>query len=122
VSVISINKALDSVQRLFFDTAPLIYFVEENAVYLNRVKSILILVDEGKVGSFTSVVTLTEIFPLPMRSGDTALIQKHRDFLLHSQNLSLVKIDISVAMQAADLRSKYNLRTADALQIARLSV
>jgi predicted nucleic acid-binding protein len=118
VSVISVSNALEGVQRIFFDTAPLIYFIEENVTYLNRVKSILLLVDEGKITSFTSVVTLTEILPLPMRSGNIGLIQKHRDFLLHSQNLSLVKIDISIAMQAAELRSKYNLRTADALQLA----
>ncbi len=118
MSIISVNKALEEVQRLFFDTAPLIYFVEENVIYLNRVKAILALVDVGKIDSFTSVLTLTEILPLPMRSGDAVLIQKHRDFLLHSQNLSLLKVDISIAMQAAELRSKYNLRTADALQIA----
>ncbi len=118
MSVISVNKAVEGIQRLFFDTAPLIYFVEENIIYLERIKAILTLLNSGKFESFTSVVTLTEILPLPMRSGDTVLIQKHRDFLLHSQNLSLVKIDVSIAMQAAELRSKYNLRTADALQIA----
>ena len=118
VSTISVNKALEGIQRLFFDTAPLIYFVEENNTYLSRVKAILALVDAGKLASFTSVVTLTEILPLPMKSGDPLLIQKHRDFLLHSRNLSLLKIDISIAMQAAELRSKYNLRTADALQVS----
>jgi len=118
VSVISVNKTLEGIQRLFFDTAPLIYFVEENVAYLERIKTILKLLDAGKFASFTSVVTLTEILPLPMRSGDAVLIQKHRNFLLHSQNLALIKIDISIAMQAAELRSKYNLRTADALQIA----
>jgi predicted nucleic acid-binding protein len=118
VSAISVNKALDGIQRLFFDTAPLIYFIEENVTYLERVKAILNLLDAGKFTSFTSVVTLTEILPLPMRTGDAVLIQKHRDFLLHSRNLSLITIDIFIAMQAAELRSKYNLRTADALQIA----
>lgn len=110
VNAISGSKALQGVRRLFFDTAPLIYFIEENATYLQRVKSILRQTDAGQFESFTSVLTLTEILPLPMRTGDQILIQKHRDFLLHSQNLSLVKIDVSVAMDAAALRAKYRLR------------
>jgi predicted nucleic acid-binding protein len=90
VSAISVNKALDGVQRIFFDTAPLIYFVEENVAYIERIKTILELLDNGSFTGFTSVVTLTEILPLPIRAGNATLIQKHRDFLLHSRNLSLV--------------------------------
>ena len=118
MSAISVNKAFEGVQRLFFDTAPLIYFVEENVTYVERVKAILVCLDAGKFAGFTSVVTLTEILPLPIKTGDAILIKKHHDFLLHSRNLSLVNIDISIGLQAGELRSKYNLGTADALQIA----
>ena len=111
MSAISVSKALEDVQRLFFDTAPLIYFVEENVTYIERVKAILEILDKRSFAGFTSVVTLTEILPLPIRTGNVALIQKHHDLLLHSQNLSLIKVDIAVAMQAAELRAKYNLRT-----------
>ena len=37
VSATSVNKALHGVQRLFFDTALLIYFVEENVAYIERI-------------------------------------------------------------------------------------
>ena len=113
-----VSNALAGVQRTFFDTAPLIYFIEESPAYLERMKAILMLLDNGVFTGYTSVVTLTEILPLPMRVGDANLVQKHRDFLLHSRGLTLIKIDVPVALRAAELRSKYSLRTADAFQVA----
>lgn len=118
VSANSVSNALAGVRRVFFDTALLIYFIEENPAYLERMKTILILLDTGAFAGYTSVVTLTEILPLPMRVGDADLVQRHRDFLLHSRGLDLIKIDVPVALRAAELRSKYGLRTADAFQVA----
>lgn len=118
MSAISISKAISGVERLFLDTAPLIYFLEENIVYLDRVKTILEKLNAGQLEGFTSVVTLTEVLPLPMKSRDSLRISKHQDFLLRSQHLAMISIDIPIAIKAAELQSSYNLRTPDALQLA----
>lgn len=43
----TIHQALSGVTALGFDTAPLIYFVEQNATYVDRVREIIRRVDAG---------------------------------------------------------------------------
>jgi len=43
------------------DTAPLIYFIEENPSYLPRVRPFFEAIDRGDIQVVTSVLTLTEV-------------------------------------------------------------
>lgn len=66
----------------------------------------------------TSVITLVEVLVQPLRHHAVDLQRQYRDLLRHSRNMQVVPIDPAVAEQAADLRSRHNLRTPDALQVA----
>lgn len=50
------------------DTAPLIYFIEENPLYLPLVRPFFEAIDRGEFRLVTSVLTLTEVLIHPMRS------------------------------------------------------
>lgn len=63
-----IEALRDSVVAL--DTAPLIYFIEENPPYLPLVRPFFEAVDRGELRVVTSVLTLTEVLVHPMRHGD----------------------------------------------------
>ncbi len=52
------------------DTAPLIYFIEENPTYLPIVGRFFEAVDRGEFRVVTSVLTLTEVLVHPLRHGD----------------------------------------------------
>jgi hypothetical protein len=55
------------------DTAPLIYLIEENPIYLPIVRPFFERLDLGEFRVVTSVVTLAEVLVHPMRQGDHEL-------------------------------------------------
>lgn len=113
-----IVDALKGVHRLAVDTAPFIYYIEENPAYLSRVAPIFLAADTGQIALVTSTITVAEVLIHPLRLGAVSLRDEYLDLLLHSANLELQSIDIEVAQRAAALRAAYNIRLPDALQIA----
>lgn len=99
------------------DTAPLIYFIEENPTYLEAVKLFFEAMDRGDFTVVTSTVTLLEVLVHPLRSNNTALAAEYRDILLNSK-LMTVEVSNTIAEQAAQLRATHNIRTPDAIQIS----
>ena len=99
------------------DTAPLIYFIEENPNYLEAVKLFFEAMERGDFTVVTSTVTLLEVLVHPLRSNNTALAAEYRDILLNSK-LMTVEVTSTIAEQAARLRAVHNIRTPDAIQIS----
>lgn len=100
------------------DTAPLIYFIEENPLYLPLVRPFFEAVDRGEFRVVTSVLTLTEVLIHPMRKGDPDLADRYRRILLEAENVSTASVSEAVAEDAAQLRAQHGLRTPDAIQLA----
>ncbi|MBN1565724.1 MAG: PIN domain-containing protein [Anaerolineae bacterium] len=88
-----LSEGLKTTQRLYIETAPLIYYVETNPAYIARMDAIIAAVENGAFLAFSSV-------------------------LVHNQDLRLLSITTRIAETAADLRARYNLRTPDALHVA----
>jgi predicted nucleic acid-binding protein len=116
--VIKLDEALQGITLLGLDSAPLIYFVERHPVYLLLMREIIRRIDSGLVSGNSSVITLTEVLVQPKKLGRTDIENEYHDLLYHSQNFDLLHITPAIAEQAADLRSRYPIRTPDALQIA----
>ena len=57
------------------DTAPLIYFIEENPTYLEATKLFFEAMDRGDLTIVTSTVTLLEVLVHPLRSNNSALVK-----------------------------------------------
>jgi len=100
------------------DTTPLIYFIEENPTYLDRLCPFFEAVDRGEFSVVTSVVTLLEVLVHPFRRGDPTLAQQYRDILLNARGLTTVLLSRDIAEEAAQIRATHNIRTPDAIQIA----
>lgn len=113
-----IADALKGVQRLYIETAPLIYYVEEHPTYIARMDAIIEAIDDGEITAYSSVIILTEVLNQPMKTGDKKLEQEYRDILVNSGSYQLVAINVQIAEVAAGLRAKYGLRTPDALHVA----
>jgi predicted nucleic acid-binding protein len=98
------------------DTAPLIYFIEENSTYIEAVRLFFEAMDRGNFIVVTSSITLLEVLVHPLRNNNKELASEYRDILLNSK---LITSDVSsaIAEQAAQLRASYNLRTPDAIQV-----
>ena len=110
---------LAQLNTLFIDTAPIIYFIEAHPQFGPLVKQVVHAFQTEGLTAFSSVITLTEVYPKLIKSGDEALAKKFSEFLKHGRNLRLLEISENIAERAGKLRGRYpDLKTIDALQIA----
>lgn len=61
-------------QTVGLDTAPLIYFIEQNEAYLELVRAFFGAMSRGEFQVVTSTLTLTEVLVHPLRSGMSNLL------------------------------------------------
>ncbi|MCA9945379.1 MAG: PIN domain-containing protein [Ardenticatenaceae bacterium] len=113
-----VEDALRDVRRLFVDTAPVIYFVEQNPNFQSQINAIFEQVDAGQVRVVNSPITLAECLIGPMRSGDEQLQSDFQELLVRGAFTEFVTISEAIAVDAARLRAAYNVSLADALQLA----
>ncbi|MFW6184641.1 MAG: type II toxin-antitoxin system VapC family toxin [Chloroflexota bacterium] len=104
-------------QVIALDTAPLIYFIEEHPSYLSIVEPFFTAMDEGLLSVVTSTVTLLEVLVYPIGKGNAEVIQKYQSVLLSVEGLTTVDLSSAIAIEAAQLRAKYNIATPDAIQL-----
>jgi len=103
-------------KTIALDTAPLIYFIEENQIYLKSVRDFFEAMEREEFSVITSSVTLLEVLVHPLRNNNQELAKEYRDILLNSK-LMTFEISNAIAERAAHLRATFNIRTADAIQI-----
>jgi predicted nucleic acid-binding protein len=107
-----------SAAKIFFDTSPFIYLIENHADYYPKISQFLL--NEVNNGSefITNVLTYSEFCVKPQKLNRLDLIE---DFgkLLTELDFNVVEIDIEVATIAYMLRAKYDfLKGIDAMQVA----
>ena len=111
----TIAGELNRVSSLFIDTAPIIYYIEAHPQFGPLAKEVFDSFLSGRITAYSSVLTLTEVLPKPIESGDVKLARKFSEFLEHGKNLNLVEITAAIAKQAGVLRGHYPvLRALDA--------
>ncbi len=109
---------LTDTRLIALDSMCFIYFFEANPHYGPLVKSIFSSITSRKISAVTSVITMAEIM---ITSSDIQTDEDKAYFrqrLLTMRNLSFKNVDLSLASHAADLRSYYKLKLADAIQLA----
>jgi predicted nucleic acid-binding protein len=100
------------------DTAPLIYYIEENPTFLPRVDSFFDAMLRGDFEVVTSTMTITEVLVHPIRQNNVALAAAYRDILQNADHLRTVPFTADIAETAARLRAEHKLHTPDAIQAA----
>lgn len=75
-------------QVVGLDSAPLIYFIEQNPAYIEMMRLFFRASDRGEFQVVTSVMTLVEVLVYPLRRGDTALAQRYRFQAISDDNFS----------------------------------
>lgn len=117
-----IAEALEGRQRIFLDTAPVIYFVERNPEYFARVEPFFQRLEAGDFVAVTSPITLSECLMHPIRDGAVELREAFEAAITFGCNTSFVVVDAAVSRRAAELRVQYGFRLPDALQLATAMV
>jgi len=72
------SEALGEIKTIFLDTAPVIYFIEAHHQFGPLVKQVVDLMNENRIEAFTSVLTLAEVLPKPVETGNDELAENSR--------------------------------------------
>lgn len=105
-------------KKVFLDTAPLIYYIEENPQYSIILNKLFLENSKGVFLFQTSVITLLEVLVLPMRMNEIQLVEQYQNILCNSRSIDILDLNIEIAKKAAAYRAKYGLKTPDSIQIA----
>ena len=100
------------------DTSVFIYHLEAHPDYQPLTQELLAGVETGQWKAITSTVTVMELTVRPWQLDRPAVAREYEALLAHFPNLVLADVTRDVARQAAQLRARYRVRPADALQVA----
>ena len=103
--------------RVALDTAIFIYFIEENARFLEAVLPLFQEADRGLRELVTSALTLMEVLVVPYRAGNRLLAERYEALLTRSRGIRLVDLSPDQLRAAAQLRAATGVKTPDALQL-----
>jgi predicted nucleic acid-binding protein len=95
-------------KRVFIDTAPLIYYIEDNKSYREILAEFMDLVEAGDVSLVSSTLTLLEVLVQPLRVNRHDIVKNYEEILTRSQSLQLFELDIIGGRRAAEIRARYN--------------
>jgi len=79
---------------------------------------ILRLLNSGSISAVTSEITIMEILVRPLQFGKFDVADEYETLLDNFPNLEIKAIDRKVSMRAAEIRAKYDLKPADAIQVS----
>jgi len=100
------------------DTAIFIYFIEEDARFLELVKPIFQAIDDGTLQAATSTLALLEVLVVPYRVGNLPLAERYESLLTRSRGLRVIDLERPILKAAAQIRARINLSTPDSIQVA----
>lgn len=114
----SLIDALFNAERVCLDTAPIIYYVEDNPTFVDIIAPVIGTIERGEKKCVCSVITLTEVLVKPLETKQIELAKKYRDLLTSCPHLDFHPVDQRIAEEAARIRAVYKFRIADAIQLA----
>lgn len=97
------------------DSAPLIYVLDEHPQFANQFVGLFEAAEAGALHIAISTITLAEVLTGPYRAGQTLLAKRYERALLQ---YNVIPVSATIAVLAAQLRSRYRLKLPDAMQLA----
>ncbi len=118
VGRMDLQKELRKLKKVGLDSSVLIYHLEGLDPYANLTENIFAAIAEGFLSAVLSTVSVTELLVQPFSANQPEQIAAFERFLFSLPNMDLISPDYPIAREAARLRSKYKIRTPDALLVA----
>lgn len=109
----------EDLDRIVLDTSCCIYFLSEHQAA--RREALLPLFDRASAGQLTIIlptVVVLELLTGPIRAGDPEAEANVRLFLSDMSGVSVIPLTFEIAVEAARIRSAYNLLSPDAAIVA----
>ncbi len=113
-----VNAKLLSAKSIFLDTAPIIYYIEENPKYLEILEEIFTPKKQNRFIFFSTVLTLIEVLVLPLKLKQFELANRYETIFKNSDYLNILPINNNIARLAAEIRAETGYKTPDSIQLA----
>ena len=105
-------------KKVFADTAPIIYYLENNPLYSEVIKRFFTTCIEKNIQVVTSAITVEEYLVYPYLSGQMDFVDNFKRFLDY-MNVKIIDINADIAEQASKIRGQYKgFKAMDALQLS----
>jgi len=105
-------------QIVGIDAQILIYYLEDNKEYADRVEKILENIQQGKLEAVFSGIGLIEILTGPKKRDRYDLAAQYRQMISGIPHLVIKGINENIVEIASDLRARYSVATPDAVHLA----
>lgn len=102
----------------YLDTSILIYFFQNNEKYSKLLDEIFGFLELKKSKICFSSLLLTELLVGPFRAGQSNIAKDWLTYFKINKNLDIVDLTPTIAVDAAFLRAKYNIKTPDSIHLA----
>ncbi len=116
--MVGLLDVLDRHSSVGFDSAQFIYHIDGGSVFSHLAYVAFQRLLTSEFSGTTSTLTLTEVLVKPYEVGGARTAETWERLLRAIPNLQFVPVDETIARNAAELRSRYVLRTPDAVQLA----
>ncbi len=103
---------------LYLDSSLYIYFIEDNPQFAQAVEDVISQVIETKIPLLASELVLTELLTLPYKKHQQHIVDIYLNLATIIPTFKSIPVSREIAIRAAQLRAKYNLRTPDAIHLA----
>ena len=118
-SLSKFSKILEGYAKIALDSSCFIYHIEENKKYSKLTRIIFEeLLPTRKIEAVGSTLILTEILTKPYSHNRPDLVSAYKNSIIVLPNFAIIPPDEQMCDTAALIRSKYNLRTPDAIHLA----
>lgn len=104
--------------KVALDSMLFIYLFEGDTRYNDQVRLLFSRMEEGKLEAVTSLMSPLEVLSTPTLEDSSEKLAIYTQFFQKTPNLSIVSLSWEIALAAASLRRKFNLRTPDSIQLA----
>lgn len=105
-------------KRVYFDTAPIIYAIENVVGYAQYSIPFFQESERRQLFGFTGAITLSEMLVKPMRDRNAEVVARIRGLFESEDIFTCVLHDREAYVLAAELRARRKLKMVDALQCA----
>ncbi len=112
------SPAREKVPLLGVDAMAFVYHFEQNEEFGAVAEEVFRGAEEGRHRLVTSVLSMMEVLVVPKRKKLKDLAQQYREVFESFPDLKVLPIDEPIVEIASDLRSRYTVRTPDALHVA----
>jgi len=105
-------------KKVYFDTNVLIYLIEKNLTYHDKIASLIASLDQQGCEVFTSELTLAECLVKPFADDDKQSQAIYTKNIKNSDFLKVKPVTRKILVEAARLRSLYKNKLPDSIHLA----